>query len=598
VTEGRGAAGEILRGVGVSSGIAIGRALVLEGPRVAIFRLDLEGEAPGREVARFQRAVRQAWRQLRRLRDRVTSEAGETYGRVFQAQILILRDRALLEETLALIRRERVNAEWAFRSVVGRYTQVFAQLGDPELRERGTDIEDVEARVQAILTGSKRRHDLGELAEDAIVVSASLSPSDAASLNRARVIGLAIDGGGPASHTAIIASALGIPAVAGLRDASHVLRTGDLLALDGATGVVLRNPTQGEQDVWRERKARLARRDLDLLLLSDQPAVTRDGLRVALRANVQLPEEMAAARRFGAEGVGLFRSEFLRLGGTQEPPDEETQYRAYRDLAEQALPHELAIRTFDLGGEKPAGASLERRETNPALGLRGIRFGLRRPELLRAQARAILRASPHGKVRMMLPMVSGLEELREAQALVESVRRDLAREGVPFEPDVPLGVMIEVPAAALVADRLAREADFLALGTNDLIQYALAIDRGNQSVSYLYEPLHPAVLLLVRRVAEAAAALGRRLSVCGEMASSPPAAVVLIGLGVTELSMTPSTIPAVKQVLRSLTLREARGIAEEAMRLDTAAAIKSRVRERLASLSPEAHACAAEELRR
>lgn len=587
--------GEVLRGIGVSGGIAIARALVLEGENLAIFRLDLDAEGAGREEARLRRALRSACRQLLRLRDRVRNEAGETYGRVFEAQILILRDPALLEETVALIRRERVNAEWAFRTVVGRYTQVFAQLGDPDLRERGTDIEDVEARVQGILTGSKRHHDLGELNEDAIVVSAALSPSDAASLNRARVVGLAIEGGGPTSHTAIIAGALGIPAVAGLRDASTLLRTGDLLILDGASGVVARNPGVDDLRAWRERRAHQARRDLDLLLLSDRPAVTRDGARVVLRANVELPEEMAAARRFGAEGVGLYRSEFLFLQAAPELPDEEAHYRAYRDLAEKALPHEAVIRTLDLGGEKYAAALPGRREVNPSLGLRAIRLCLQRPDLFRTQLRAIFRAASHGKVRMMLPMVSSLEEVRQARALAEEARDDLRRERIPFEPNVPLGVMIEIPAAALIADRLANEADFLALGTNDLIQYALAIDRGDPAVSYLYEPLHPAVLALIRRVAEAAAARGRRLSVCGEMASSPSCAVVLVGLGIADLSMPPATIPPVKQVLRGVTLREARSLAEEACGLPTATEIRERVHARVASLASEAPACAVEE---
>ncbi|MBI4169595.1 MAG: phosphoenolpyruvate--protein phosphotransferase, partial [Acidobacteria bacterium] len=482
--------------------------------------------------------------------------------------------------------RERVNAEWAFRTVVGRYAQVFAQLGDPELKERGTDIEDVEARVQAVLAGSTRRHDLAELAADVVVISPWLSPSDAASLNRERVIGLAIDGGGPTSHTAIIASALGIPAVAGLRDASVRLRTGDRVILDGSEGLLLANPAEEELGRWRERRARLAQRELDLLMLRDQPAVTPDGVRVRLQANIELPEEMLAARRCGAEGVGLYRSEFLYLRESPGLPDEEQHYRVYRELAEKALPHEVVIRTLDLGGEKYASTILERREGNPVLGLRAIRLCLKRQDLFRTQLRGIFRAAAHGKVRLMFPMVSALEELRQARAIVDAVRRDLARDRVPFEPDVPLGIMIEVPAAALIAERLAQEVDFFSVGTNDLIQYALAIDRGNESVSYLYQPLHPAILALVRRVAEAAVHVGRRVSVCGEMAASPLSAAVLIGLGVTELSMSPASIPAVKQVVRGLSLKEARAIVEEAMRFDTAEEIGAAVRRRLAAVLP------------
>jgi phosphotransferase system enzyme I (PtsI) len=575
-----------LRGTGVSAGIAIGRALVLEGPNVAIFRLGVpDGETEG-EVLRFQRSVRRAWRQLRHLRDRVRSEAGEPYARVFEAQILILKDRTLLQETAGLIRRERVNAEWAFHTVVGRYTQVFSQLGDQALRDRGTDIEDVGARVQAILTGSKRRHDLSELTEDVIVVGADLSPSDAAGLNREHVIGLAIDGGGPTSHTAIIASALGIPAVAGLRDASTRVQSGDLLVLDGTDGVVLQNPSEEETGVWRERRARRAQREVDLMALRDLPAVTQEGLRVRLQANIELPEEMLAARRFGAEGVGLYRSEFLYLREAPGLPGEEEHYRTYRDLAEKALPNEVVIRTLDLGGEKYFSTLLDRRESNPVMGLRGIRLCLKREDMFRAQLRGVFRAAAHGKLRVMFPMVSGMDEYLKARSIVDEVRRDLLRQRIPCDPDVPLGVMIEVPAAALIADRLAEQVDFFSIGTNDLIQYALAIDRGNESVSYLYQPLHPAILRLLRGVVDAAARRGLRLSVCGEMAARPAAAVVLIGLGITELSMNPAAIPSVKQTIRALGLNEARGLVEEAMRLDSAEAIEELVRRRIQELVP------------
>src|SRR3989449_2514621 len=430
--------GTTLRGLGVSPGIAIGRALVLEGPNVAIFRLDLSPDEAEREVPRFQRAVRRAWRQLRHLRDRVRSEAGEPYARVFEAQILILRDRALLEETTNLILRERVNGEWAFHTVVGRYTQVFAQLGDQALRDRGSDIEDVAARVQALLSGSKKRHDLAELMDDVIVVGAALSPSDAAGVNRGHGNGPAIDGGGPTSHTAIIASALGIPAVAGLRDASTRVRSGDPLVLDGTDGGVLQNPGEEETAAWRELQARKAQRELDLMILRDQPATTREGLRVRLMANVEWPEEMQAARRFGAEGVGLYRSEFLYLHEAPGLPDEEAHYRAYRELAERALPHDVVIRTLDLGGEKYFSTILERRETNPVLGLRGIRLCLKREDLFRSQLRGILRAAAHGKVRVMFPMVSGLHELRRARAVFDDVRRELLAERVPCDPEVPL----------------------------------------------------------------------------------------------------------------------------------------------------------------
>jgi phosphoenolpyruvate-protein phosphotransferase (PTS system enzyme I) len=582
---------EVLAGIGVSAGIAIGRAVVIEGSTLGVFRMERSPEEVAGEVVRFQRAVRAAWRQLRMLRDRIRQEAGEPYARVFQAQILILKDRALLQETAKVIRRERVNAEWALRTVVRRYTQVFSQLDDGELKDRGSDIEDVEARIQAALSGSRSRHDLAGLKEDAIVVAATLSPSDVVSMNRGHVIGLGLDGGGRTSHTAILAGTLGLPAVVGLRDASTRVRSGDRLMLDGAAGTLTLHPTEGDLEQARARRDRLARRELDLMAMGDQPATTLDGVTVAIRANVELPEEMLAARRFGAEGVGLYRSEYLYLRAAPALPDEETHYRAYRELAEQALPHEVVIRTLDLGGDAPSGRLVERKESNPVLGLRAIRLCLRRPELFRTQLRGILRAAAHGKIRILLPMVSGLAELRQAKAVLQSVGAELLKERVPFEPEVPLGVMIEVPAAALIADRLLQEVDFLSIGTNDLIQYTLAIDRGNEAVSYLYQPLHPAILVLLRCVATAAQRVGARLAVCGEMAADPVGAVALLGLGMTEFSMNPAAIPAIKQVVRSVSLRAARAIVDDALTQGTAAEVEDLVRRRVLDLLPTEFAC-------
>ncbi len=582
---------ETLQGIGVSPGIAIAKALVLEGPKAAVVRAEIPQTQVPAEVARFRSAVRGAWRQLRHLRDRVRAEAGEAYARIFQAQILILKDRSLLKETVGLIRHEQVNAEWAFHTILGRYTRIFEQLAASDLKERATDIEDVETRVQAVLTGSRRPHHLAGLTEDVIVVAAGLTPSDAASLHRSRVIGLAIDGGGPTSHTAVIASALGVPAVAGLRDASARMRTGDLLALDGSSGLLSRNPSEEELVRWRGERGRLEQRAKELAALRDQPATTMDGVRIALRANIELPDEMLGARRHGAEGVGLYRSEFLYMRSAPSLPDEEEHYATYLELAEKALPHEVVIRTLDLGGEKDPVRLAGSPEANPVLGLRGVRFGLRHPDLFRVQLRAILRAAAHGRVRMMLPMVSGLEEVRQVRALLEEVRGDLAREGVGAGADLPLGVMIEIPAAALIAERLAAEVDFFSIGTNDLIQYALAIDRATESVSYLYQPLHPAILLMLRRVAETAARRGLRVTVCGEMAGDPVAAVALIGLGITELSMSPAAIPAVKQVIRSLSAGQARALVEEALRLGTAAEIEEMMRRRVLALLPAEYAC-------
>jgi phosphoenolpyruvate-protein phosphotransferase (PTS system enzyme I) len=575
--------GEGFRGLGVSPGIAVAPAMVLEGPAVTPARCDLRPDQVPAEVVRFRSAVRTAWRQLRGLRDRVRTEAGEPCARIFQAQILILKDRSFLKEAVQMIRRDRINTEWAVHAILGRYTRIFAQVASEDLRDRGSDIQDVEARLMAILSGSRSPDDLGALRDDVILVAAVLAPSDAAGLDRSHVVGLAIDSGGPTSHTAVIASAMGVPAVAGLRGLSARVRTGEMLALDGSSGQVLRNPSPEEVQSWLACQAREADRQKQFEALRHEPATTEDGLRITLRANIELPEEIPGALRQGAEGIGLYRSEFLYLRSAPRPPDEETQFASYRALVEQSAPHEVVIRTLDLGGEGGVLTPGSIPEASPVLGMRGVRLGLRHPDLFRIQIRAILRAGVRGRVRILLPMVSSLEEVRQARALMEESRRDLLREGVAVG-ELPLGVMIEVPAAALIADRLALEVDFFSIGTNDLIQYTLAIDRANLAVSYLYRPLHPAILLLIRRVVDAAARRGLRVAVCGEMASDPVCAVALIGLGITELSMSPAAIPSVKQVIRGLSSRQVRSIIDDALERSTAAEIEESIRERVLSL--------------
>lgn len=594
-----GAGGEALRGLGMSPGVAIGPALVLQGPGIEVARVAIDPARVTAEVKRFREAVGEGIRQLRALRTRVRREAGEACARIFEAQVLILKDRALLKETVARIRAEQVNAGWAFRSVLSRFREVFAQIEDVELRDRDGDIEDVEARVQSILAGRRRQEDLAGLREDVVLICASLSPSAAAGLDRRHVIGLAIEGGGRTSHTAILAAGLGVPAVVGLHGASARIRTGDRVVLDGSDGVLVHSPSEPELAGWRDRRDRLAERDRDLQGLASLPALTPDGLHVHLLANIDLPQEMAIARRHGAEGIGLYRSEFLFLNDAPAHPSEERQYATYREMAEQARPHELVIRTLDLGADKlRVGGAAGRSVPGSALGLRGIRLALSRPDLFRVQLRAIFRAAVHGKVRLLLPMVGRLEEVRQAKALIEDVRRDLARGRVAEGVQVPIGIMIEVPSAALIADRLVPEVDFVSIGTNDLIQYALAVDRATEAVTYLYEPLHPAILQLIRRVIEVAALHGRRLSVCGEMAGDPVAAVALVGLGVTELSMGPGSLPAVKQLIRQVSLRAARAMVGEAMGLATATEIEEFVRGRILSLLPAEFACPLVEPRR
>ncbi|HEX9426658.1 MAG TPA: phosphoenolpyruvate--protein phosphotransferase, partial [Candidatus Polarisedimenticolia bacterium] len=502
-----------MNGLGVSPGVAIGAALVLQGPGIEVDRVPIDPPRVADEVSRFREAVGEGIRQLRAVRTRVRREAGDACARIFEAQVLILKDRALMKETVARIRGEKVNAAWAFHSVLSRFREIFAQVEDVDLRDRDGDIEDVEARVQSILAGRRRQEDLAGLREDVILIGAALSPSAAAGLNRRHVIGLAIEGGGRTSHTAILAAGLGVPAVVGLQGASARIRTGDRVVLDGTDGVLVRWPSESDLPGWLDRRDRLAERERDLEALAGLPAVTPDGQRIVLQANIDLPQEVALAGRHGAEGIGLYRSEFLYLNDVRSEPSEERQFATYRDLAERALPHELVIRTLDLGAEKSRPGQAGRSGIGAALGLRGIRLALSRPDLFRTQLRAIFRAAAHGKVRILLPMVGRLEDVVQAKILIEEARRDVMSGSAGGDLRVPIGIMIEIPSAALIADRLMSEVDFVSIGTNDLIQYALAVDRANDSVSYLYEPLHPAMLRLIGSVVESATRHGRRLSV-------------------------------------------------------------------------------------
>jgi phosphotransferase system enzyme I (PtsI) len=578
-------------GIGVSPGIAIGRALVVESREVSIYRVPIPPDRVEPELERWRQALAEARRQVQQLRHRVHAEMGDTYGAIFDAHLLLLEDRGLIDGVEQAIREQRVNAEWALNESVEAHLKVFQGLNDSYLQERGGDLEDVHRRLQRVLAGSTVHHDLSELTEDVVVVASTLSPSDTALLHKEHVIGIAIDEGSRTSHTAIIANALGIPAAVALHSLSRRVRTGDELILDGERGRVLLKPTTEERRESERRREEWLRREQELLKLRDLPAVTEDGQEVTLLANIELPEEIDTALRRGAAGIGLYRSEFLYLQRSPALPSEEDHYQACRALAERITPRQAVIRTLDLGGEKYFHAVLEREEVNPVMGMRAIRYCLRRPDLFLTQLRGILRASAHGSVRMMFPMVSGIGEVRQAKALLEEARQELRQEGKPFNENLPVGIMIEVPAAAAVADLLAREVDFFSIGTNDLIQYTLAIDRGNDSVSYLYEPLHPAVLRQIRFVVEAARRRGIPVSLCGEMASDPLGVAILIGLGLTELSLNALAIPSIKNIVRRLNAAELRAIAEKAVDLSTATEVAELLMRELQRRLPEGFSC-------
>ncbi|HUF77917.1 MAG TPA: phosphoenolpyruvate--protein phosphotransferase [Thermoanaerobaculia bacterium] len=544
---------QTIEGLGVSGGIAIGRAVVIENRARDIFRLPLPPEEVEREVARFHEAVEQARSEVAKTRDRASEDLGEHLGAIFDAHLLVLCDTGFLEEVSARIRQEEVNAEWAVYRAGEEYAERFAAMENEYIRERQADLRDVLRHLQRRLQGISH-HELADVEGPVVIVADDLAPSEVIQLGRQRVVGFAIETGGRTSHTAIIARSLKLPAVSGLGEVTELVTDQDPVVIDGERGVVILHPTPELLDSYRRRMEELRTRELTFLETRDLPARTLDGVELHLMANIDLPEELADVRSFGARGIGLYRSEFLYIEKSPDVPSEEEHVELYRRLVEAASPEPVIIRTYDLGGRKLAQELLALDEENPVLGLRGIRLTLARPQVFKTQVRALYRAAAHGDLRVLLPMISGVDEVRAFRALAEAVIEELEGEGLEFRRDPPLGVMIEVPSAALIADLLAREVDFLSVGTNDLIQYSLAVDRNNEHVSYLYQPGHPAILRMLRTVIEAAREADVELSLCGEMAADPRYAALLVGLGLRRFSVTPQAVPALKTLLRELSV--------------------------------------------
>jgi phosphotransferase system enzyme I (PtsI) len=575
-----------LRGTGVSPGIAVGRALVMERDAAPVFRLAVPPDGLDAEVRRLEEAIGASREQLRGIKERLSREVGAPHAYIFDAHLLMLEDPLLRDRASEIVRKEAVNAEWALRAVSESLHTLFSQFSDAYLRERSTDLDDVIGRIQLNLRGSPDAPSLSRLPGPVVLVAGDLTPSEAAELDWDRVLAIVTDVGSSTYHTAIIARSLGIPAVAGLKDATRQIPPGSLVAVDGTRGEVVLEPSGAVLESFGAAREVYEREEERLRGTRSLAARTLDDVLVRLEANVEFPEEAATAQQYGAEGIGLFRSEYL-LGRGLRFPTEEQQLDVYRRLVEQMHPHPVTVRTWDVGLEAlgPSGPS----SPNPALGERALRLLRRSPEPFRVQLRALLRAGLQGPIRIMFPFVSGPGDLRLALALLERVKAELRAEGVAFRDDVPVGVNLEVPSAAVVADLLAPEVDFFSVGTNDLIQYLLAVDRTDPRVSSLYEPLHPAVLRTLGRIAAAARAHGRPLSVCGEMAGQPLEAVLLVGLGFRSLSMAPSAIPRVKEALRAISAEDARALAERCLSLATCGEIEALVRSSLpaAAFPPE-----------
>lgn len=574
-----------LHGLAASPGVAVGRALRLnESGRHQFYYVAVSSAQVRREIKRLRDAFAQARAQLLEIKLRLAQQLGYEHSYILDAHLMMLEDDRFQSEIRQEIRTRKINAEWAVRSVTDRVVAAYRQVQDAYLRERSTDIEDIAARLLAILSG-ENKFSLSELQEDVIVIADEVLPSTVAELNFNHVLGFATNAGGMTSHSAIIARALKIPAVVGLHEITHHARTGDAMVIDGIAGEVILRPTRPVIREYIEKIEQNAKLQRVITNTRIEPTVTQDGTRIILRANVELPSEVESLPLFGAEGIGLYRSEFMFLNRLPELPTEAEQFAVYAKLSEATGNAGARIRTFDLGGDKFTLPGMED-EDNPALGLRGIRLSLRIPDLFKTQLRAILRANARGNLRVVLPLITTLNEFREAKQLIENVKEELQQEGVAFNANLPIGVMIEVPAAAMMADMFAREADFLCVGTNDLLQYLLAVDRNNDQVADLFQPLHPALLRAIAHLVRVAATEGKTFELCGEMAANPLQAIALVGLGVRTMSMAPAAIPLIKNALQSIDATRLQSLMSEAMKRVTADEVEALLASELPQHAP------------
>ena len=558
---------EILKGIPAASGVTMGHPFFLDSEGFNIQKQPIVEEDVAKETARFEEALTQTRSEILRIQKKISEEMGREHGEIFSAHLLVIEDRTLIEEVLARIKTEQLTAEYVFLDVMRKYIIAFSKIEDEYLRERIADIEDVGKRILRNLMG-KQRQTLQNLTDPVIVVAYDLSPSDTALMHRQNVKGFVTDIGGRTSHTAIMAKSLEIPAVVGLEVITEKVDKDDFLIIDGTRGQVIINPTEETVRRYTEEQKILEELGRDLLKLKDLPAETLDGHRVTLSANIELPHEVPSVIAHGAQGIGLYRTEFFYMNRVDLPTEEE-HFEAYRKVAQEIAPHSVIIRTLDLGGDKYLSQLEVPNEMNPFLGWRAIRFCLARPDIFKVQLRAILRASHYGKFKVMYPMISGVEEVRQANAIFKETQEELRRERIPFDENIEVGAMIEIPSAALTCDLLASEVKFFSIGTNDLIQYALAVDRSNEKIAYLYEPAHPAVLRLIKLIIDTAHQHHLWVGMCGEMAGDPHLALILLGLGLDGFSVSPINLPEIKRVIRSVKMDAAQHIAREALSLPT-----------------------------
>jgi len=538
-----------------SPGIVIGRAYLLDRRKVVVAGQRIEEVSVKDEVTRFKQAVELSKSQLEDLKKRFTKGHGKPHLYILDTHIMLLEDKMLVDGTVKRIKENLLNAEGALKETIEAISLKFDTIEDEYLRERKHDVEQVGERILRNLVGHKQES-LADIKGEAVIIAHDLAPSDTLMMRKDKILGFATDAGSRTSHTAILARSLGIPAAVGLENITAAVKTGDVVILDGIHGVVIVDPDEETFLDYLKKQRRYKYFEQELENIKDLPAETLDGQVILLEGNIELPEEVASVADHGGSGIGLYRTEFLFMNRLTLPTEEE-HYAAYRQVAERAAPQEVVVRTFDLGGDKIAISTGFEKEANPALGLRAIRFSLKKQDIFRVQLRGILRASAHGNIKILYPMISGLPELYATKAILAEVKVELRAEGRAFNENMKVGVMIEIPSAALIADLLAAEVDFFSVGTNDLIQYTLAIDRQNEHVAYMYEPLDPAVLRLLQKVSDAAREANIPLAMCGEMAGDPLYAAILIGMGFKVLSMNVASIPWVKKIIRSVRMQDA-----------------------------------------
>jgi phosphotransferase system enzyme I (PtsI) len=556
-----------LKGIGGSPGICIGKAYLVDREGVDVVeKYFIEKKELHNEKNRFKVAVKRAEDELHKIIEHTPEELRQ-HSDILATHVVLLKDKMLYGRTIDTIQKERVNAEWALKTVMAQIKNMFQSVTDPYLKERASDIVQVSERIMQNLVGAKKVR-IGDIDQRVILVAHDLSPAEASQIQLERIKGFVTDRGGRASHTSIIARTLGIPAVLGLDNATDIIRNDDIIVVDGAAGLVIVNPDEKTLVQIEERRASYENYRATIKRSSHLPAKTTDDVRVPVMGNIELPEEVVSVIDHGGEGIGLYRTEFQYLSRTGYPTEEEL-FDKYKDVVEVMATKPVTIRTLDINGDKVVEGASEVLEANPALGLRAIRYCLQKPNIFKSQLRAILRAAAFGNVRLLIPMISCYEEVIETKRLLREAAEELDQEGLRFSPDVKFGVMLEVPSAVIMAAEIAEEVDFYSIGTNDLIQYSMAIDRSNRRVAHLYSPLQPAIIRLLKQIADVSKSAGIELYMCGEMAGDPINLPILLGLQLDELSMNPQSIPTVKSIIRSISAVGTRELVQEALKQKT-----------------------------